>query len=357
MTDAAVTDAAVTDSRPRLVSAVLLLGLASLLGCASPATERPRVNRVPEPVRAMTSTADADSAAQPDSTSNAEESAAPEPRAAATRRAAREENTPRVLATVGDRVVDANDLADAALYFFRESYYESLAYLIGREIARAEATRLGVRVERDEIDREVVRELDQQRNELRVQFGGEVTLEEFVADNFGEDAEAYRSRVQAIVRDKMLRDRVIRFSLLRDGFVDVRELALEDRARAEEIRAAALEGADFATLVEKHSVLSTRRNGGLVAKVRAGFFPAPIESAVSNLGPGEVSPVLEVERDGRTLYHLYRVIRRVPGDRVPFGAVRDLIVAELEDSPVTSLEVLQWNRSRERLYPVRRGRP
>ncbi len=264
---------------------------------------------------------------------------------------------PRVLATVGERVVDANDLADAALYFFRESYYESLAYLIGREIARAEAARLGVRVERDEVERAVERELDQQRNELRVQFGGEITLEQFAEDNFGEDPESYRERVHAIVRDKMLRDRVIRYSLVRDGSIDVRELAVEERALAEEIRAAAIEGAEFATLVEKHSVLATRRDGGRIARVRAGFFPSPIEAAVSELEVGEVSPVLEVERDGRSLYHLYRVIRRVPGDRVPFGAVRDSILAELDDSPVTSLEVLQWNRSRERLYPVRRGRP
>ena len=265
--------------------------------------------------------------------------------------------TGRSVVRVAGRAIGTADLADVFQYFFRDAYYEAIGYLIENEIVRAEAVRLGVMLTRDELEPAVDHELELQSGELAAQFGGEVSLEEFVADNFKLDLEAYRERVTDVVRSRLLRDRIIRYSLLREGSVDVRRIAVADRALAEEIERKIEAGADFDVLAKQHSLALSRGREGLLEEVRRGFLPPEVDQAVFSLEPRETTPILEVVEDGGTHYDLYRLIRREPAQRVSYGAVRDQIVTDLDARPVAPLEVLQWNRAVARRYPVEYDSP
>jgi len=257
-----------------------------------------------------------------------------------------------VVVRVGGRPVLESDLSGIFLYFFRDAWYEAIGYLIEREIVAAEAVRLDVRLREAEVAPALERELALQESEVRARFGDEVSLESFVADNFKEGMDAYRGRIEEIVRNRLLRDRVIRYSERLEETVDLRRIVVEARAEAEDLRSRVAAGADFEVLAREHSIVLSRSEGGRLERVRRGFLDPELESVAFSLDVGETSPVIEVEQDGRTLYHLIRVIRRNPGNRVSYGAVREEIAAELERRPVTQLEVLQWNRVQSRRYPV-----
>jgi len=265
-----------------------------------------------------------------------------------------EPSTPRgrILLTVGGRPVERAALADVFLYFFREEYYKATGYLVEREIIAAEARRLGVTVGRTALERAVSGEIDLQRREVAVQFAGEVAFEDFLRDNFKLDLGAYRERVAEVVGFKLLRDRVARFSRLRDGYADVRKIVVLDEAVARDIRDKVIEGADFEVLARKHSASLSRAEGGLLEGMVRGALGPGIDEAVFALGPGEVSEVIPVVEEGRTQYHLYRVVRRVAGRPISWSEARDEVLADLIENPVSQLEVLAWTRAAGGRYPV-----
>jgi len=74
-------------------------------------------------------------------------------------------------------------------------------------------------------------------------------------------------------------------------FLQVRQIAVESRQEAEEIRAGLLQGADFESLARDCSRLDTRLNGGHLL-VNWGQFDPEWERVVFALEPGEISPVI-----------------------------------------------------------------
>ena len=87
--------------------------------------------------------------------------------------------------------------------------------------------------------------------------------------------------------------------------------------------------------------------GGLRGVRRPG-----LDEALFSLAPGGVSAVVQVAQRDRTLYHLFRLLELRPARRIPWSEARPEIVRGLEEHPVESLEVLQWNRILEGRYPV-----
>ncbi len=79
------------------------------------------------------------------------------------------------------------------------------------------------------------------------------------------------------------------------------------RARMEELRAAVVAGADFATLANSESDSETHLRGGLIGNVGPGELQPEVEAAAFALSAGEVSPVLEVS-GGLLLLQCERIV-------------------------------------------------
>lgn len=75
-------------------------------------------------------------------------------------------------------------------------------------------------------------------------------------------------------------------------FVQVRQIAVDTRREAEEIREAILHGADVDALARGCSRAESRVRGGVI-RVNWGQFDAEWERVVFALAPGEISPVIE----------------------------------------------------------------
>ena len=107
-------------------------------------------------------------------------------------------------------------------------------------------------------------------------------------------------------------------------FLQLRQIAVETRSEAEEIRAALLSGADFDTLARGCSRVASSKNGGhLIANW--GQFGPEWEKVVFALEPGELSPVIETT-DG---YEVVIVEGRIDVPPPPFDKVSSQIEGAL----------------------------
>lgn len=107
-------------------------------------------------------------------------------------------------------------------------------------------------------------------------------------------------------------------------FLQVRQIAIETKSEAEEIRAALLSGADFETLARNCSKVVSSKNGGHLM-VNWGQFGPEWEKVVFALQPGELSPVIETT-DG---YEVVMVEGRLDVPPPPFDKVSSQIEGAL----------------------------
>jgi peptidyl-prolyl cis-trans isomerase C len=107
-------------------------------------------------------------------------------------------------------------------------------------------------------------------------------------------------------------------------FVQVRQIAVETKNEADEVRAALLSGAEFETLARACSLVESSKNGGHLM-VNWGQFEPEWERVVFALEPGELSPVIETT-DG---YEVVIVEGRLEVPPPPFDKVSGHIESTL----------------------------
>ncbi len=103
-------------------------------------------------------------------------------------------------------------------------------------------------------------------------------------------------------------------------FMQVRQIAVDTKQDAEEIRAAILRGADVDALARGCSRADSRVRGGLI-RVNWGQFGEEWERAVFPLAPGEVSPVITTPSG----FEVVLVEDRIDSARPPFEKVASQI--------------------------------
>jgi peptidyl-prolyl cis-trans isomerase C len=94
------------------------------------------------------------------------------------------------------------------------------------------------------------------------------------------------------------------------------------RELAEVIRALLLDDpSTFAHLAATHSDCSSRITGGNLGEITSGMTTPEFERALFDLEVGEIRPPIET----RYGFHIIKLIRRIPGDLLPFCAARPKI--------------------------------
>ncbi|HEX3109648.1 MAG TPA: peptidylprolyl isomerase [Thermoanaerobaculia bacterium] len=132
-----------------------------------------------------------------------------------------------------------------------------------------------------------------------------------VHDEIDEKSKVSPDEVKAVWKDSL------------SFFLQVRQIAVETKSEAEEIRAALLSGADFDELARTCSKVASSKNGGHLM-VNWGQFGPEWERVVFALQPGELSPVIETT-DG---YELVLVEGRLDVPPPPF----DKVSAQIESA-------------------------
>jgi parvulin-like peptidyl-prolyl isomerase len=124
--------------------------------------------------------------------------------------------------------------------------------------------------------------------------------------------------------------------------VEIRQIVVEDRARAEELRARLLAGEDFAQLAGQHSIAPEAAEGGWLPPFARGELPDAFDRAFE-LAPGSISEVIESPYG----FHILRVEALHPPRQAEFADVRERIALDLERERLEDLR-RDWLRELRR---------
>ncbi len=129
--------------------------------------------------------------------------------------------------------------------------------------------------------------------------------------------------------------------------VRIRQIVVEDEAKARQLRAQLGEGADFATLATEHSLAPEAGEGGLLPDFARGEMPEVFDEAFK-LRPGGLSRVLESPYG----FHLLRSEARIPAHDPELTEVRDAVRMDLEQKRLAELR-RGWLRGLRRNANIR----
>ncbi|HEV8435478.1 MAG TPA: peptidyl-prolyl cis-trans isomerase, partial [Thermoanaerobaculia bacterium] len=139
-------------------------------------------------------------------------------------------------------------------------------------------------------------------------------------------------------------------------FLQVRQIAVETKSEAEEIRRALLSGADFETLARTCSLVESSKNGGHLM-VNWGQFGPEWEKVVFKLEPGELSPVIETT-DG---YELVLLEGRLDVPPPPFekvsGQIESTLTVRKSEARKRALSEELFAKYHVKLNPIDKSAP
>ena len=121
--------------------------------------------------------------------------------------------------------------------------------------------------------------------------------------------------------------------------VQIRQIVVAEKAKAEELRGEIEKGADFEQLARANSIGPEASDGGMLPPFAKGELPEAFDRAFE-LEVGRVSPVIESPYG----YHLFLLVAKLPAHDASFDEVREKIEVELSDRQLTDLR-REWVRS------------
>lgn len=252
-----------------------------------------------------------------------------------------------VVVKVGGAEIRRSDVGDFAMRYFRDQANEAITHLVDETILDAEAKEHDIEVPADLLARAVEAEVSDFARKVKVQFGATTSIEEYLRDRYGLTPEEHRKDLMRLVRVQLLRDRVIRFSALREDRVEVREAVFADEAGARRASEGARAGADLGTLAERGGV---RAATVLPPVPRDEISPPDLADAVFGLRDGEVSDAIIVTSDGRRQWHVYKMVRHLPARSGSFADLRAEIERGLLEKAVEPFEYKMWARKARVVY-------
>ena len=249
------------------------------------------------------------------------------------------------MARVGEKEIRESDIGEFVIRYLRDRANEALTHLIDAAILEKEARELGIAVAPDALRAEVAGQLADRERTVKEQFGAETTLETYLRDRFGITVAEHREDLGALIRTRMLRDRVIRFSQTRQERVRVRDAIFPSEETAVRGVKSAREGADLDRLAGEIGRGSTV----LPALAEDEFAEPSLGSAAFALSRGEVSDPVPVGE----VFHVLKALGRVPARSESWESLSDELEAGIKNRAIEQWEYTLWARKMRDKYRAR----
>jgi hypothetical protein len=120
--------------------------------------------------------------------------------------------------------------------------------------------------------------------------------------------------------------------------VQIRQIVVAEKPKAEQLRSDVEKGADFAELARANSIGPEASEGGMLPPFAKGELPEAFDRAFE-LEPGRVSPVIESPYG----FHLFLLVAKLPAHEASFDEVREKIALELGERQLSDLR-REWVR-------------
>lgn len=239
-----------------------------------------------------------------------------------------------LLGHVAGSPVYAAELLQAWLHRDSREVSRYLDKLVLDKLVVAESKRLGIQLPPQALSDALAETQQVLQSEIAKLGGGSV--EQFIEERLGLDANNYLKHVQEAKAIDLLASRCVRAFLLENDRIRARMLVVTDRAAADQVEAGLAQGTDFSELAKEFSKdPSGAEGGGIADLVRAtsGISRLAFTTPVGKVG----GPLFE---GGRWLF--LRVDGRIPGRPGTWKELGDDVEASLLERDLDDLEYLQW---------------
>ncbi len=262
-----------------------------------------------------------------------------------------------VLATVGATEIRQSHAYARLLTADPKVALSAVDLLVFDVLVAKHAEQHAIRVPVERVDAMAKAEEEALRKQVADELRGQMDFAGYLWRAFGLQEDDWRAALRLRCAQRLYHGYVLRYLALREDRAQVRFLAHKDEALCRELADKVRQGADFATLAQRHSEDPSRRDGGLLPPFARGF-QHPVAKAAFELQRGEVSAPFEAPwGDGRRWFVVY-CLDRMPGRDVSFAAVAAEIDAGLLTTPISPLETsaytLRWRGELEQAGAVDR---
>jgi parvulin-like peptidyl-prolyl isomerase len=262
-----------------------------------------------------------------------------------------------VLLEAGGECFTAADAFEAVLFHYRDAGIEILRKLAGDAIVRAEAARLGVEVDAEDVEPMVRESVESLKKRVDTEFGGVLTFDQFLETEMFTTSGEYEQLARKFATQSRLASLTVRFDQIINERVSVRHMIVRDHKTADACIQKLRDGADFAALARAESMATTKNDGGRLPPFDR-ELEHPIVALAFDTPPNSVGGPIEEKRSNGTVYHIFRVIERIPARNVTFADARADVRKSLAESPITRFEFEAFMRKAGKRYPAKMlGRP
>jgi parvulin-like peptidyl-prolyl isomerase len=228
---------------------------------------------------------------------------------------------------------------------------EAVDLLVFDVLVAQHAKQFGIGISKERVEELAGAEEKQLRQQVEAELGGTMNFPGYLWQTFGMREADWRAALRLRVAQRLYWGYVIRYLAQREDRVQVRYVVHKDEKIAREVADKTREGADFATLAQRHSEDASRRDGGLLPPFGRGF-KHPVALTAFELEPGGVSQPFQAKWGDEDRWFVVYCVERLAGRDVPFAEVAAAIDADLQRRPFSALErqayTLRWRTELER---------
>jgi hypothetical protein len=221
--------------------------------------------------------------------------------------------------------------------------------LVAARLALAEAGRLGIKLEPEDVEQRYASERQRLLAEVE-RSGKKRTLEEFIERDLGFDPGRYLERVRRATIRQMLAERAVRAASLATESISLRMIAVATDEQKKSVEEALAAGREFADVASELSVDDSRKNGGLVPFVLA-QERSPLVRLAFQTPVGETAGPLAIS-DHQFWIRVEERRQPLEGD---WSAIEATVEGSLAKDPVGDAEFVHWKLSMEGRYPIDLG--
>lgn len=256
---------------------------------------------------------------------------------------------PAVISEVSVRgqPLDARALASEAAFLFPEESRALIRSLLRAEFAKLEAQRLGLQIDRDELQRAVA----ENRQGIEDSLGPDQTPDDWALARYGRRWEEFQAVLSRHLASNQLYQLVLRADALMQGRYRIHMLVGRDQSLAESWARKLRSGADPRILAAES--MDRGPQGDCSYPPLPLYLPEPLASGLVEATAGAVIGPFQLEGD--QAWRVVRLQERLgPRDSLP---PRVWLLENLRKEPISALEARAWFEEMLRRYTAREQLP
>lgn len=253
-------------------------------------------------------------------------------------------NKKNVIVEFHDYQITKEDVFDLFVRQYPLEANEVIRQLVVRYIIRKEVEKEKIKISRDEVIQNVLKEINETKKKLQ-ELGKSWTA--YLKSQGGTERDLKRN-LFIKWRYSLSVQQLIRLFELRRKHIEARHIMVETKEEAVDISSKLRQGADFAALArQKSKAMTTKEEGGKLPIAFSGELPPDLEKEIWNMTPKQISnPILS-----QNAYHVVEVLNVHNGfPNASWSSIKNEIQKSLKRRQPSPRDFKRWLNHMKKEY-------